>query len=304
MYWTIYKKTRQEQESMNPRSHGLEELDHLMTYVADLDAAGAAFERLGFRLTPVSHITTMGIANRLVLMRARTPGAANFIELMGVTDASLLPPPMREVLSGRQGIKSMVMMTADAQAAHRMLAGAGYPFAPPSHVRREWTIPGKGSVWPEFDVLLPIQAPLTFNVCQYHNVDLYLREDWLEHPNTARSLVAAIGVAADAKAAVAYCERLFGMAAICGDDGGYAVSPGRTELVLYDVEAFEARFGVSAPSAGNGVAYAGMRIAVGDLGRLAAVLDGNGVPASGASGIVVGPREACGNVIEFVQQAW
>lgn len=287
---------------MNSRSHGLEELDHLLTYVSDLDAAGTAFERLGFRLTPVSHITTMGIANRLVLMRPRTPGAANFIELMGVADASRLPPPMREVLSGSQGIKSMVMMTADAQAAHRMLAGAGYPFVPPSHVRREWAIPGEGSVWLEFDVLLPVPAPLTFNVCQYHNVDLYVREDWLAHPNTARSLVAAIGVAADAKTAVAYFERLFGMAAVCGEDGGYVVSPGRTELVVYGAEAFEARFGVSAPRAGSGVAYAGMRIAVGDLGRVAAILAGNGVPVSGASGIVVGPREACGNVIEFVKQ--
>ncbi|MEK7944147.1 VOC family protein [Pigmentiphaga sp. YJ18] len=287
---------------MNTSSHGIEELDHLMTYVADLDAAGTAYERLGFRLTPVSNIASMGIANRLVPMRPRTPGAANFIELMGVADASLLPAPMREVLSGAPGIKSMVMMTGDAQAAHRMLVDAGYPFAAPSHVRREWAIPGEGSVWPEFDVLLPIPAPLKFNVCQYHNVELYLREDWLEHPNTAESLLAAIGVASDARSAAAYFERLFGVAAVRSADGGHAVSPGRTELVLYEPAAFEARFGCPAPAGGDGVAYAGMRIAVRDRDRLAALLDANGVPHARVGGIVVDPRSACGNVIEFVER--
>jgi len=288
---------------MNTSSHGIEELDHLMTYVADLDAAAADYERLGFRLTPISHISAMGIANRLVPMRPRTPGAANFIELMGVADASRLPAPMREVLAGEPGIKSMVMMTRDAHAAHRLLADAGYPFAPPSHVRREWAIPGEGSVWPEFDVLLPVPAPLKFNVCQYHNVELYLREDWLEHPNTAQTLLAAIGVADDVRPAIAYFERLFGVAAVCGADGGHALSPGRTDLVLYEPAAFEARFGCAAPAAGDGVAYAGMRIAVSDRLRLAGLLAANEVPFTEASGIVVGPRSACGNVIEFVEQS-
>ena len=282
---------------------GIDELDHLMTFVQDLDSASATYEQLGFTLSPVSHITTMGISNRLVLLSPRTPGAANFIELMQVADSRLLPPPMRVVLSGEEGIKSMVLMTRDAYAAQAKLAKAGYPFAPPAHVRREWKIPGEASAWPEFDVLLPIPAPLAFNVCQYHNVGLYLRRDWLEHPKSAQHLLAAIGVAANPSQAVIYFEKMFGARANKGSDGGYSVSPGQTSLVLYTPTDFRAHFGVRPPAVdGSAPVYAGARIAVGSLETLRSVLQAGQVRCIDTQDKIVVPA-VCGYLLEFVELA-
>jgi len=282
-------------------SQDIDELDHLLTYVHDLDAAAQAYQRLGFRPTPISDITSMGIVNRLIPMRPRTPGAANFIELMAIRDANRLPEAMRPVLSGSQGIKSMVMMSRDVASAQPRLVERGYPFAPPAHVSREWVIPGEGSVWPEFDVMLPIPAPLPFNVCQYHNVELYLREDWLEHPNGAQHMLACLAVSSDPAATIDYFARLFGRQARQDANGGHAVSPGATELVVYDRQAFEERYGF-APEPGTDARFAGYRVAVRSLAGLHVLLDANQVAHQNTPDrILVGPEAACGNLIEFVE---
>ncbi len=279
------------------------DIDHLMTFVADIDAAARCWERLGFTLTPASHITTMGIVNRLVLLQSATPGTANFVELMAVSDATRLPAPMRPVLSGREGVKSMVMATPDAARAHQTLVQAGYPFEPPQHVRREWVLPGEPSVWPEFDVLLPVPAPLLFNVCQYHNLPLYQRADWQQHRNGALRLLACFATASDPAGAIGYFERLFGRTAHAGAGSGLAVSPAATEITVFSPADFATQFGVAA-EAGDGACYAGMRIGVADLHRLRACLQEAQVPSTDhGARLVVGPAHAMGNVIEFVEVA-
>jgi catechol 2,3-dioxygenase-like lactoylglutathione lyase family enzyme len=284
--------------------HGIAEIDHLLTYVADLDRAAAAYRRLGFALSPESDIEAMGIVNRLALFRPRQAGTANFIELMAARNRTKLPPVMAGVLSGAEGVKSMVMMTPDAHAAQEELVADGYPFASPVHVRREWVIPGEGSVWPEFDVLLPIPAPLGFNACQYHTLDLYLRQDWQVHPNTAQHLLCVLAVADDVPATVAWYERLFGARARQQRDGGWHVTPGTTDLAIYSQDNFARCFPDAPgfePLPAGGAAYRGYRIAVASMAEAARCFTEAGVPAMKTSdGLAVGPADACGNIIEFV----
>ena len=283
-------------------TNGLAEIDHLMTYVHDLDAAGAAFRRLGFTLSPKSDITAMGIVNHLVLLQPRTPGAGSFIELMAASDRGKLPPPMAAMLAGDERVKSMVMMTPDARAAHTLLVANGYPFAPPAHVRREWAIAGEASVWPEFDVLLPIPAPLAFNACQYHNVDLYLRREWQSHANGARTLNRVFAAAGDPGVVLAYFSSLFGAAPTRLDDGGVELSPGRTRLTLYPSALVSARFlGLAHAPAGAAV-YLGYQVGVSDLQVTRAALDAGGVEyTQTANGVAIAPRDACGNLLEFTE---
>lgn len=277
--------------------NGIAEIDHLLTYVADLDAASAAYERLGFRLSPRSEIGAMGIANRLALLSPPTPGTGNYIELMSAANRARLPPVMATTLSGDEGVKSMVMATPNAHAAQAELVANGYAFDPPVHVEREWVIPGEGSVWPEFDVLLPIAAPLPFNLCRYFTLDLYLRPDWRRHPNGARHLAATLAVSPDAHATVRYYETLFGCGATLGADGAWIVRPAAVELAIYDPLSFAARFGVVPPPA-DAPRYAGYRIAVASLDALGALLARNKVATiPTVLGVAV---QACGNVIEFV----
>ncbi|MBX3500377.1 MAG: VOC family protein [Alphaproteobacteria bacterium] len=278
--------------------NGIAEIDHLLTYVADLETASAAYERLGFRLTPRSEIGAMGIANRLALLSPLTAGTGNYIELMSAADRGRLPPPMAATLSGAEGVKSMVMATPDAHQAQAELVANGYPFDPPVHVRREWAIPGEGSVWPEFDVMLPIAAPLPFNLCRYFNLDLYLRPDWRTHPNGARHLLATFAVSPDAHATARYYERLFGRAATLGADGAWIVKTAAVELAIYDPLSFAARFGVAVPVADK-ARYTGYRVSVARLEALHAPFARNKVTTVPT---VLGlAAQACGNVIEFVE---
>lgn len=279
------------------------DIDHLLTYVASLAAAAATYERLGFTLTPASDITAMGIANRLALMRPRDPRGASFIELMAVTDPAKLPPLMQPLLSGKEGIKSMVLLTPDAHAAHASLVARGYAFAPPVHVKREWALPRGESAWPEFDVLLPIPAPLAFNACQYHNVELYHRPAWTEHANTAQFVRAVCAVAGDVTATTAYYEALFGARGRREEDGSVGVAPGETALRIYGLEAAAAAFHEPALPLSDAACYIGYEIEVQDLASCRRVLETNCV-AHRVLGtrIVVPPHAAAGNVVVFAPE--
>ena len=109
----------------------VEAIDHLLTFVRDLDEAARFFDRLGFTLTPESRIETMGIVNRLILFPDASDGSANFIELMSVFDEARLPPAMAMLLSGDEGIKSMVLSLGDVERARAHFIALGCPFAPP-----------------------------------------------------------------------------------------------------------------------------------------------------------------------------
>lgn len=278
------------------------DIDHLLTYVASLEAAARAYQRLGFTMTPVSDIAAMGIANRLVLMRPRNPRGASFIELMAVTDRAKLPPLMQPLLTGEEGIKSMVLLTPDAHAAHASLVARGYAFAPPAHVKREWILSPTESVWPEFDVLLPIPAPLAFNACQYRNVELYHRPAWTEHANTAQFVRAAYAIASDVAATAAYYERLFEAPARREPDGSVSVTPGLTELCIYSPQAFAATFNEPPPPLLSPACYVGYEIEVRDLASCRRVLEKTGV-AHRAFGkrLIVASHAAHGNLVVFAE---
>lgn len=194
----------------------IEAIDHLLTFVPDLDAAARRFEALGFTVTPPSEITAMGITNRLILFRDWSGNAAHFIEMMAVTDAARLPPPMARLLRGAAGIKSVVLSLTDPAAAGARFNTLGAAFGPPQHVRREWKIDDTTSVWPEFDVLLPVDDVLTFNGCRYAKVDLYRRAEWSAHANGVTGFDQVLCAAPDPVAAAGRLAQLLGTEATGG----------------------------------------------------------------------------------------
>lgn len=277
----------------------IQAIDHLLTYVHDLDAAASLFRRMGFTLSPVSHIESMGIANHLVLMQPLSAGIANFIELMAAQDRGKLPPAMAELLSGREAIKSMVLATQDAAAAHAAIAHEGFAAAPPVHVRREWVVGAGESVYPEFDVILPFKAPLTFNCCRYFNVDLYLRPEWLKHPNGAQRLRAVLAVAGEPGRLAAMFGRLFEERAIDTTDQA-SVASGGVELVMLSPATARDRHGVEDAVPAEGARYLGYEIEVASLSVLEACLvAGRLAYRRETDAIVVDPAIALGNLIVF-----
>jgi hypothetical protein len=277
----------------------INEIDHLLTYVRDLDAAASLFTRMGFMLSPVSRIEEMGISNHLVLMNPLTPGSANFIELMASHNRSKLPPAMDRVLSDGEGVKSMVLGVSDARAAHAAMAKAGFASPPPVHVKREWVVGPGQSVFPEFDVTMPTDTPLVFNCCQYFNVGLYTRKDWLVHPNGARHLRAALAVADDPAATARHFAALFG-GSIREADGWLCVSPGHVELRIADPATVVAKYGIVPPPSAGGAQYFGYVVEVASLDVLMSSLARGGVPyRSAEAAVYIEPSNAAGNLLGF-----
>lgn len=116
-------------------------LDHIGWYVPDLDAAGAAFERLGFVLTPYTlhahenaagERIPSGTANRCAMLRR------GYLEIL--THVPELDTPLagqlRAGLDRYTGLHLIAFTCADAEIESARLAGAGFEPLPVAHLRR------------------------------------------------------------------------------------------------------------------------------------------------------------------------
>lgn len=277
----------------------ISEIDHLLTFVRDGEAAAEKFRQLGFTLSPVSQIESMGIVNQMVLFKDAPFGSANFIELMSVSDSARLPSVMGRLLSGEERIKSMVLSTQDAQICHAHLTSIGLPFAPPVHIRRAWALGDGTSVFPEFDVILPADAGLTFNACRYYNADLYTRADWTTHANTVTGLEAVICVADEPVELAHRFSRILD-APIIQAGPALRVAPGRMALEIWPSHAVANRFGATRPEH-TSVSFLGYRLQAADLRIAAQFAHGAGVSMiESECGFLLSPDAMFGNIVEVV----
>lgn len=272
-------------------------IDHLLTYVDDLDDAAKLFTRMGFLLSPVSHIEPMGISNRMILMRPQSDGQANYVELMSPHDRSKLPAAISQLMAGDPGIGSLVLVADDLDAFHRKVVRLGFDAPPPAHVLREWRIPGEPAVFPEFDVLMPVDGLLPFNACRYYNIQLYLRDDWVAHPNGAERVIRVYAIA-ERPADFDYFSDLLGRAGQRTADACRLFPSGDISLEILTPKEAEVRFGGICDTGREG--YLGYEIVVESLDRLVGHLESGGIPFHpiGRS-LCVAPDEALGNLIVF-----
>ena len=113
-------------------------IDHLVIAVRDLDAARAAYQRLGFTLTPEAR-HPFGTKNSLVQL----DGA--FLELVAVADPALIPEPTaqrfsfaafnRDFLARREGLSMLVLRSRDANLDHAAFATRGLRVFEPGPLR-------------------------------------------------------------------------------------------------------------------------------------------------------------------------
>lgn len=185
------------------------DVDHLMLGVDDPDAAASDMERIGFTTTPLSRMPAHGLANRCVLLTPATPGAANYLELLGHDQTA--SPFMRALLGGGERVKSLVLATDDIAAAARRLADCGAPTAAPMRIERPWRLPDGETLDLAFTVATPaLDAPPVYcNLCQHHTLHHYLRPHWRRHDNGAKSVVAVLIEADRPEDVIAWYARLF-----------------------------------------------------------------------------------------------
>lgn len=282
--------------------YGFTEIDHLLASARDPRAGGEQYERLGFTVTPLSVIENLGVGNRLVLMQPLAPHTANFFECMGVVDPARADTPMGRLLSGPEGVRSMVLSGPDAMDSYYRLARGGFPFQPPMDIKRDWRLPSGEILTPAFLVTVPIAAPLGFNFCQYRTLHYYLRDEWLRHTNGAISMTKVFAVAADARGVADYFAKVFAKPHSTVN-GAFAVGPGVMQLVVGDRTSLRnfipAHWVNDAPDRPR---YVGFEVTVASLTEVHMLLAARNVEfVEHGDALVVAPKEACGNVLRIVE---
>ena len=92
-------------------------VDHVSHFVADLEAAAAVFQSLGFRVTPLSVQQVdgkpAGASNRCVML------AEGYIEILSPTHATPVAKRMRALMKRYAGVHLVCFGTPDAAGEHQ-----------------------------------------------------------------------------------------------------------------------------------------------------------------------------------------
>jgi catechol 2,3-dioxygenase-like lactoylglutathione lyase family enzyme len=103
----------------------LERIDHLVGVVADLERAGAAYERLGLVLTPPFRFEDSGLVNRAMFV-GESPQNFFYLELISVFDSALAEGSGRSAYVGKEGALALGFGVTDVREAAGRLTQSGY----------------------------------------------------------------------------------------------------------------------------------------------------------------------------------
>jgi hypothetical protein len=218
---------------MTAASGRILDIDHLMVHVRDCEAAGRAFEELGFKVTPKSGMPELGLSNRCILFQPENDAGGNYIELMAIEDPDRAPPFMKAILGDDEGPASLVLSTDDVDLAAGALRDRGVACFDPFQVRREWRLGPDDVVHPAFGVCIPEPGRFDpyWNLVHFHTPELYRRADLVAHPNGLRHLREVCVPVADPAAAAADISEGWRVGAEAAG-GDWTVRPGAVALRL------------------------------------------------------------------------
>ncbi len=282
-------------------SRAITGVDHTLVAVRDLEAACAAYARLGFTVTPRGSHTSWDTANYCIMF------GTGYIELIGPSGPGPAGyQPLDDFLARREGLMGLAFASPDAHATYAALAEAGLEPSPPEDLARNLELPG-GTVEPRFKLVrLPASATpaLSAFICHHLDPDMVRRPEWLNHANGARALTGITTVVPSPPALAAAYIRLLGAGAATLTDDILTVRAGPTTLIFATPEDVGRLYpDLEDAPAGDAPLTVAMTIAVEDIGRVAGILDDNSVPYSreGHRAITVAPEDACGALLEFVR---
>jgi hypothetical protein len=215
-------------------------LDHVGWYVPDMDAAGAAFARLGFELTPfVAHTNAdpaggppvpSGTGNRCAML------ARGYIEILAAMPGSDKPlaVQLRAGLERYTGIHLIAFTVADADAERARLGEDGFDPQPVVHLRRpvETANGGEGEVGFEVVRLPPdAMAEGRIQILRQVTPELVWQDRFITRRNGIAELSGVLVCSADpAEAASRFARFTSRPAAYAGDRWSIALDRGRVEI--------------------------------------------------------------------------
>lgn len=289
-------------------------LDHVGLGIRDLSIAVAAFKDLGFTLSPLSmHAGALtpggptvpwGSGNRCAMFRR------GYFELLGLVDHSL-PSNLKATLERYEGLHIVALDCATADSAHARLVGAGVSANRPVALERDATFGSadesvRRAKFRNVNLNSEAHPEARFIVIEHQTRDVLWQEHLLDHPNGAEALEAVCLVVQDLQASRQRLQPLLGSP--FERDGSLRFELERGAVWMMEGATFRRLCPVLRDGPIHRVAAA--CFAVRSLERLelflterriAFVADAawdNGEPC-----IWVGPSEAAGAAIQFIQSS-
>lgn len=273
-------------------------IDHALVGVVDLEETRALWTRLGFTLSPRGRHKGWGTGNYCAMFRH------DYVELLGIVDPAGFDNGLKAMLAAKgPGLLGFAAATQDADAAAAFLAKGGIPHERKA-LSRLLELP-EGDVEPAFDLAMPQKpypAGMTPFVCAHLTRELVWRPEWMRHANTATGIASLTFVAEDPLALRDPFEAILGAGAVTATDDTLAVRWGTGAPVLI-VKPDDFSFLHPAVASDEPVraGFAGMTIAVADLGAARAALKAGGFDYEKdlAGAVHVAPDDAGGLALSF-----
>jgi catechol 2,3-dioxygenase-like lactoylglutathione lyase family enzyme len=272
-------------------------IDHTLIGVRDLEAARAAWEKLGFRLTPRGRHIGWGTGNYCIMLEQ------GYIELLGILDSTQFTNDLDKFLAEREGLLGLAFRSRDADRTAKWLVAEGLTPDGPKDLKRALELE-EGEVLPTFRLVFlpPPEIPgLRAFFCQHLTPELIRRGSWIVHAIRAVSLKAVITVVEQPSDLAPAYARLFSADAVSAEGDSLRVDTGEGELLFVTHEGLQRLYPEIDLPRRTGAWTAAMQIGVLILPDAADYLDHKGVKfVNTPRGMAVLPEQTNGAIVEFV----
>lgn len=273
-------------------------LDHVVVMVDGIDAAEAAYRRLGFQVQPRGFHQKLGTANHLMIFEH------DYFEILGIVAPTEFNAERREWLKQGGGLANVALATDGADLAFDAFKSAGLKPDAPLFFDRAVEIEGKTERAQFRTVRIPkTNMPVVgFFVCEHLTPQFVYRREWAQHPNGARGIAGVTVIADQPVKWTAELEKYFGAGFVTRDGEGIVVDTGTQPVRYLSRRDYLARYpGVTPVRPGDHPALLSLRVA--SLAACEALLTSNGVTVMkpDARRLLVPPADAAHLTIEFVQ---
>lgn len=272
-------------------------LDHVVVMVDGIDAAEAAYRKLGFQVQPRGFHTKLGTANQLMIFDA------DYFEILGIVEPTSFNAERRAWLKGGGGLANVALATDGADLAYEAFKAAGLNPEAPLPFDRAVEVEGRTERAAFRTVRIPkTNMPVVgFFVCEHLTPQFVYRAEWAQHPNTAHAIAGVTVIAEQPGKWRTELEKYFGKGAVKEDGNGLIADTG-TQPVRYLPRAdYLARYpGIVPVRATDHPALLSLRVR--DLAACEALLKKNGVALvkPDAGRLLVPPSQAADLTLEFV----
>jgi len=202
-------------------------LDHVGVCARDLLPLTAAYEELGFTLTPIaqqsgrrtpdSAVEPFGTGNRCAFLRH------GYVELLAILDPTLFANQVDRFIARYEGLHICALGCVDAEANLARMQAAGIPI--PGIAWLERKVEASDPRLARFARLPFPDAPEgRIQIIQHMTPELVWQDRWMTHANHADALVSLVMVSANPAETAARLSRLTGLPFTPDPAGGFRIT--------------------------------------------------------------------------------